>query len=120
MVNVNVFKGQNDNERIENAIKNKDSDGIVLIPPRISETESERQTYLLDRAILVPENTTIILENCKIKLSDKCRDNFFRTANCGLGIPYPEKIQTVHIKGIGHVVLEGADHPAPAATARKF
>ena len=120
MVNVNDFKGQNDNERIENAIKNKDSDGIVIIPPRISETESERQTYLLDRAILVPENTTIILENCKIKLSDKCRDNFFRTANCGLGIPYPEKIQNVHIKGIGHVVLEGANHPRACGDSSKI
>ena len=111
MVNVNNYKGLTDNEIIENAIKNKQKDGIVIIPPRENDIEPERDFWLLDRAILIPENTTVILQNCKIKLSDKCRDNFFRTANCGLGIAYPEKIQNIHIKGEGLCVLEGADHP---------
>ena len=77
MINVNEYTGLNDNEVIENAINNKDNDGIVIIPPRKSEIEPERTFWLLDRAILIPENTTIILQNCTIKLSDKCRDNFF-------------------------------------------
>lgn len=111
MVNVNDYSGLTDNDIIENAIKNKQKDGIVIIPPRVCDTEPERDFWLLDRAILIPENTTIILQNCKIKLSDKCRDNFFRTANCGMGIAYPERIKNVHIKGEGLCVLEGADHP---------
>ena len=93
MVNVNDFKGQNDNERIENAIKNKDGDGIVIIPPRISETEPERHSYLLDRAILIPENTTIVLENCKIKLSDKCRDNFLEPPTADLALHTPKRFK---------------------------
>ena len=111
MINVNEYKGLTDNEVIENAIKNKQKDGIIIIPPRESKNESEREFWLLDRAILLPENTTIILQNCRIKLSDKCRDNFFRTANCGLGIAYPERIKNVHIKGEGLCILKGADHP---------
>lgn len=111
MINVNEYSGLTDNETIENAIKNKEKDGIVIISPRESDTEPDRDYWLLDRAILIPENTTIILQNCKIKLSDKCRDNFFRTANCGLGISYPERIKNVHIRGEGLCVLEGADHP---------
>ena len=84
MVNVNQFSGNSDNEMIENAIKNKQKDGIVVLPPRESDVDPERDFWLLDRAILLPENTTFILQNCKVKLSDKCRDNFFRTAKKGV------------------------------------
>lgn len=119
MINVNDFKGLTDNEIIENAIKNRDSDGTVLIPPRNSDIEPKRNWWSLDRAILIPENTTVILRNCKIKLSDKCRDNFFRTANCGMGIAFPEKIHNVHIKGEDHCVLEGADHPRATGDGSK-
>lgn len=119
MINVNDFKGLTDNEIIENAIKNRDSDGTVLIPPRDSDIEPERNWWSLDRAILIPENTTIILRNCKIKLSDKCRDNFFRTANCGMGIAFPKKIRNVHIKGEGLCILEGADHPRATGDGSK-
>ena len=111
MVNVNDFKGLTDSDIIENAIKNKTNDGIVVISPRESEVEPNRNYWLIDRAILLPENTTVILQNCMIKLSDKCRDNFFRTANCGMGIEYPEKIKNVHLIGEGKCVLQGADHP---------
>lgn len=120
MVNVNDFNGLTDDEKIENAIKNRDSDGMVLIPPRCSDTDPERTWWSLDRAVLLPENTTIILRSCKIKLSDKCRDNFFRTANCGMGIAFPEKISNVHVKGEGLCVLEGADHPRATGDSSKI
>lgn len=120
MINVNDFKGLNDNEIIENAIKNKGNDGIIVIPSRVSDIEPDRNWWLLDRAILISENTTIVLVNCKIKLSDKCRDNFFRTANCGMGIAFPEQIHNVHIKGVGNCVLEGADHPRATGDGTKI
>lgn len=111
MVNVNDFCGKTDSDIIENAIKHKEADGIVIIPPRKVDVEPERDFWLLDRAILLPENTTVILQNCKLKLSDRCRDNFFRSANCGMGIEFPEKITNIHVRGEGLCVLEGADHP---------
>lgn len=120
MINVNDFKALTDSETIENAIKNKQKDGIVVIPPRCSDIEPERDYWLIDRAILIPENTTVILQNCTVKLSDKCRDNFFRTANCGMGIGYPEKIQNVHLKGEGVCVLQGADHPRAVGDSGKI
>ena len=43
--------------------------GIVVIPPRESGIEPERTYWRIDRAILIPENTTVVLQNCKIKLS---------------------------------------------------
>ena len=101
MINVNDYRCRTDSETIEFAIQNRTSDGIVVIPPRVSDIEPERSYWRIDRAILLPENTTVVLQNCKIKLSDKCRDNFFRTANCGFGFPDPAPIRNVHIRGEG-------------------
>ena len=119
MRTVNDFAGKTDNDRIDEAIRNRNGD-IVVIPPRVSDIEPERNWWLLDRAILLPENTTILLQNCRIKLSDKCRDNFFRSANCGLGIENPELIGNIHIRGVGDCVLEGADHPRATGDSSKF
>ncbi len=119
MRTVNDYSGKTDNERIEAAILNRDGD-VVVIPPRKSDIEPERDWWLLDHAILLPENTTILLQNCRIKLSDKCRDNFFRSANCGIGIENPLPIGNIHIRGIGNCVLEGADHPRATGDSSKF
>jgi len=119
MRNVNEYRKLSDNDCIEAAIRDCD-DGFVIIPPRKSNIEPERTYWLLDRAILIPENTTVILRNCKIKLSDRCRDNFFRSANCGLGIADPAPISNIHIKGEGLCVLEGADHPRATGDGGKI
>jgi len=119
MVNVNNFYGTSDNEMIENAMKHREQDGIILIPPRQSDREPERNYWLLDRAILIPANTTVILQNCTIKLSDRCRDNFFRSANCDFGIDNPERIQNIHIRGEGTCTLLGADHPRSVGDSTK-
>ncbi|MDD6062537.1 MAG: hypothetical protein PUB99_07995, partial [Oscillospiraceae bacterium] len=119
MVNVNDFVAKTDNEAFELAIQNRQADGIVLVPPRHSQYEPERSFYLLDSAVLLPENTTILLQNCTIKLSDKCRDNFFRTANCGMGIELPKRISNVHIRGEGVCTLLGADHPRATGDGSK-
>ena len=119
MKNVNDYAGNTDNERIEAAIRD-DQDNVVIIPPRCSEREPERDWWRLDRAVRLPGNTTVILENCRIKLSDSCRDNFFRSANCGAGFANPEAVSDIHIRGVGNVVLEGADHPRSTGDAGKI
>ena len=118
MVYANDFVGKNDSEILNNAIKNRGSDGVVIIPPRT--VDSERSYWLLDEAIVLPENTTVVLQNVKIKLSDNCRDNFFRSANCGLGIERPARIRNIHIHGEGVCLLEGADHPRASGDSSKL
>lgn len=120
MVNANDFRGLSDNETIERAMQNRQADGIVLIPPRVSDIEPERTHWLLDRAILIPENTTVVLQNCTIKLSDRCRDNFFRSANCGIGIENPERMRNIHLRGEGFCTLVGADHPRATGDGSKI
>ena len=118
MVFANDFRGKNDSEILNTAIQNRDADGIVVISPRT--VDGERNYWLLDSAVLLPENTTVVLQNVKIKLSDECRDNFFRTANCGIGIEDPQLIHNVHIRGEGVCVLEGADHPRSTGDGGKI
>jgi hypothetical protein len=119
MVYANDFFGNTDSDILNAAIKGRDEDGIVIIGARKAVGGSDRKWWSLDTAILLPSNTTVILQNCKLKLSDKCRDNFFRSANCGFGIEENEPIFNVHIKGEGNVVLEGADHPRATGDASK-
>ncbi len=120
MIYVNDYHCGTDSETIERAMANRTADGIIVFTPRVSDTEPERNYWRIDRAILLPENTTVVLQNCKIMLSDKCRDNFFRTANCGFGFPDPAPINNVHIRGEGYVILEGADHPRATGDSSKL
>lgn len=120
MINVNDFICNSDSETFEKALLNKGDDGIVIIPPRRSHISPERNYWLIDRAITLPSDTTVILQNCKIKLSDACRDNFFRSANCGMGIEFPEKAHNIHIRGEGFCILEGADHPRATGDSSKL
>ena len=118
MVFANDFTGRNDSEILNAAVQGRGADGIVVIPPR--QVDASRSYWLLDSAILLPENTTVVLQNATLKLSDRCRDNFFRTANCGLGIEDPLPIRNVHIRGEGVCLLEGADHPRATGDATKL
>ncbi len=118
-VTPNQFEGT-DVERINQAIDAAAAAGCRVVVPRVNIRDGKRQDlWLLDSAILVRTGTTLELENCRIKLSDRCRDNFIRSANCGLGITDIQPIRNVHIRGIGHVVLEGADHPRATGDAGK-
>lgn len=117
--NPNDYLG-GDSARIAQAVSNAPQHGgVVRIPPRNADKESDRTYWLLDSAILLPENTTLILDGCTLKLSDACRDNFIRTANCGLDVEKVEPIENVHIVGIGDVKLIGADRPRATGDSGK-
>ena len=109
------FKGKNDSEILKNAMNGRDADGILVIGPREGKSH-----WLLDEAILLPADTTVVLQNCKLKLSDRCRDNFFRSANCGLGIEDPAPMENIHIRGEGLCILEGADRPRATGDGGKI
>ena len=107
----NEFEGS-DAERINKAIEAAAAAGCRVVIPRVNLRDGQRQElWLIDSAIRLPSHTTLELDNCRIKLSDRCRDNLFRSANCGLGITEIQPLQDIHLRGIGRVVLEGADRP---------
>ncbi len=119
VVTPNQFQGT-DAERINQAMDAAAKLGCRVVIPRVNvQGEERREVWLLDSAILVRSNTTLELDNCRIKLSDRCRDNMIRSANCGLGMTDIRPMQNIHIRGIGTVVLEGADHPRATGDSGK-
>lgn len=118
-VTPNGFQGT-DVQRINQAIRVAAATGRRAVIPRLNmRGDKRRNVWLLDSAILLPSDITLELDNCHIKLSDRCRDNFIRSANCGLGITGIRPMRNVFIRGIGHAVLEGADHPRATGDAGK-
>jgi hypothetical protein len=107
-INPNQFEGT-DSQRIQRAVeKASGTTNKVFIPANNSNGSN---VWLLDSAILLPSNMTVILDNCTLQLSDKCRDNMFRSNNVGIGITDPIWNKNINIIGIGDVYLKGANNP---------
>ncbi len=118
-VTPNEFEGS-DIERINRAIEVAAETGRSVVVPRLNRAaDGPREIWLLDSAILVRSGTVLELDNCHLKLSDRCRDNMIRSANCGLGITEIQPIHDVTIRGRGHVLLEGADRPRATGDSAK-
>lgn len=118
-MNPNSYSGS-DSERIRQAAEAAFAAGEPLrIPPRRPDAVSRRGFWLIDSAILLPENATLILDNCRIRLSDRCRDNFIRSANCGVGIGTVPPLRNIHILGLGGAELEGAETPRSTGDSAK-
>jgi hypothetical protein len=119
VITPNEFEGT-DVERINSAIAAAAKAGCRVVIPRDNLRGDERRdVWLLDSAILLPSHTTLELDNCRIKLSDRCRDNFMRSANCGLGVTDIQPLENIHIRGLGRAVLEGADRPRATGDSGK-
>lgn len=107
-VNPNAFEGT-DTERIIQAIETaKTSTHVVRIP---KENANGTSLWMIDSALRLPSNMTVILDNCTLQLSDKSRDNLFRSENVGLGITDPVWNENIRIYGIGNATLRGASNP---------
>ncbi|MDD5679444.1 MAG: hypothetical protein PHW60_15860 [Kiritimatiellae bacterium] len=118
-VTPNEFTGS-DVERINQAIEAVAGTGRRVVIPRRNRTgDGERDVWVLDSAILVQSDTTLELNNCHIKLSDRSRDNMIRSANCGLGITDIRAMRGIYIYGVGNVVLKGADNPRATGDSAK-
>jgi hypothetical protein len=116
----NEFKGR-DTERIRQAIDAAMADGSRrVVIPRMNHTGGKPcEGWELDSAILLPSGMTLELDDCRIRLSDRCRDNFIRSANCGQGIRSIQPLHDIQIIGRGRAVLEGAAHPRSTGDSAK-
>jgi len=116
VITPNQFKGS-DIQRIQSAINAaKGTTGKIVIPANNS---NKTNVWLIDSAILLPGDMTVILDNCTIQLSDSCRDNMFRSDNVGAGINDPKWNRNISISGIGNVRLKGAANPRATGDSGK-
>lgn len=74
------------------------------------------QTYTINKAIILPSNTTVIIDGCKVKLNTRIHDNVFRTANIVENVTNKYDygsvsgvLSNIHIIGLNDAVIEGVD-----------
>ena len=112
----NQFEGS-DTQRIQAAVdKAAKTIGKIVIPYNNS---NGCDVWLLDSAVLLPSNITVVLDNCTLQLSDKCRDNMFRSNNVGSGISNTVWNENINIIGVGDVYLKGANNPRATGDSGK-
>lgn len=112
----NDFLGS-DTERIQAAVDSAVKTTKKVVIPAFNANGGN--SWKIDKAILLPSDIIVILENCVIQLSDSCRDNMFRSDNIIIGERSISWNANIRIIGIGEVVLRGADNPRATGDAAR-
>ncbi len=104
-VTPNDFKDGSDSDRIEAAVAKALETGERSIEiPRLN-AKSGQALWLIERAILVPSDFTLVLRDCRVRLAPGTRDNLIR--NAGAAKEPVEANENIHILGVGGAVLSG-------------
>lgn len=106
------LKGRTHSEAIEAALasinRSKQTPLIVVL---------DQQDWIIDRAVLLPSNTELVIDACKLKLADGVFDNFIRVAGIQpkatdpYGFCKVEPTENIRITGRNKAIIEGADKP---------
>ncbi|MDX9868351.1 MAG: glycosyl hydrolase family 28 protein [Kiritimatiellia bacterium] len=100
----NAFEGS-DSERIEAAIARAAATGARSIEiPRMNARRGE-PLWLIERAILLPSDFTLVLRDCLVRLAPGTRDNLIRNAGTAREPMTPDS--NIRILGVGNAVLSG-------------
>ena len=111
MLNPNEFKLATDSENIQRAVDTAAAgyDRTVVIPKYNARTGS--CMWEIDKTILLPNDVTIILDGCHLRLKDGVYENIFRNAN----MYKPECLNEageqygIHIIGKNRPILDGGN-----------
>ena len=99
----NQFPGKNGGERIQVAIDSLGREPKVIeVGPRGPDANGY---WLLTKAILLPSNTTLVLQGARLFLDHKVSDNMIR--NYGAESGDSQRDENIHILGIGGAELNG-------------
>jgi len=104
--------GKTDSESIQNAVDYAAKAGVNSVTvPRINGRTGE-PVWIIDRAIILPSDMEIVLDNCRLRQADGCFDNIFRNfADTEKeGHTPEERMHNIIIRGRGHAVLDGGNH----------
>lgn len=105
IITPNGHKAETDSDRIEAAIAEAVRTGERSIEiPRMNAARNGA-LWLIDRAILLPSDFTLILRGCIVRLAPGTQDNLIR--NAGTVMQPMQGNQNIHILGIGNPVLSG-------------
>lgn len=109
--NDNSFSAKTDDAaRINEAIKAACTDGSRLVKIPKYNAANGSCVWELESSILLPDNFTLLLDNCYIRMADGTFCNAICNENC-YAEHTEENIQhNIYIKGIGHAVLDGGNY----------
>lgn len=104
--------GESDSVSVQNAVNEAHRLGCAAVIPRFNERTGD-SLWIFEKAVLLPSDIEVILDNCHIRLADGAIDNVFRNANIydddrnfiNLGRQY-----NIRIRGVGNAVLDGGKH----------
>ena len=79
--------------------------------PRVNERTGE-PIWNLDRAVILPSEMEIVLDNCHLRQADGSFDNLFRNFSEpeAQGHTAAEQMRNIVIRGVGNAVLDGGVH----------
>lgn len=104
-VTPNDIQDGSDSDRIEAAIAEAVKTGARAIEiPRVN-AKREEPVWLIDRAVLLPSDFTLVLRDCLIRLSPGTQDNIIR--NAGTAQEPMEGNENIRILGVGRAALSG-------------
>ena len=105
--------GKTDSESIQNAVDMAKKTGLnKVVIPRLNERTGGFE-WIIDKAILLPSDIQIVLDNCYLKQATGCFDNVFRNENYyneALRVKAEGEQRNIHINGIGNAVIDGGVH----------
>jgi len=117
------FMGSDDSESIQNAVDKASELGVnQVIIPRIN-ARTEKAEWIIARAIRLPSNMTVKLDNCYMRQADGVMCHMFENslANEEAGKLLENEEHDITISGIGNVLLDGGKHNGVLEkTAGKF
>jgi hypothetical protein len=104
--------GTNDSKSIQNAVDTAKETGVnQVIIPHIN-ARTKQSVWIIDETVLLPDDITVILDNCTLKMADGVMCNLFRNSNF-----YGENAnllsgeqKNIFIHGIGNAVLDGGTY----------
>ncbi len=105
------IRADSDSLSIQNAVDEAVRSDIrrVLIP-RINERRGEA-LWVIDRAIILPSNIEIVLDNCYLRQADGAMDNVFRNfEDDAVRRTLEEEQENIVIRGVGNAVIDGGLH----------
>lgn len=104
----NQFEGT-DSERIQAAIDAASGvTNLVVIPSR---NANGANRWIVDRAVLLPSDMTVVLDNATVQLADSAIDNIFRSDNVTEGQARVSWNYNIRIVGVGESCIKGAANP---------
>ena len=112
-VNANSIKacGFTDSQILNAAVNAACREGSrTLTVSAFNESRGE-YIWILDEPILLPDDFTLILDNCRLRLDDDAFCNIICNENCHTVLHNNANRQrNIHIRGIGHPVLDGGNY----------